>query len=90
MAVARLQVKVVPGSSRNRIAGWLGDVLKVSVVAPPARGAANAAVQQLIADTLGLPVRAVAIVAGHAASRKTVEISGLSAEDVHLRLSTSR
>jgi hypothetical protein len=31
---ARLTVKVVPGSSRDQIIGWLGDALKVKVTAP--------------------------------------------------------
>jgi hypothetical protein len=33
--MARLNVKVVPGSSRNRIVGWVGDALKIKVTAPP-------------------------------------------------------
>ena len=27
--VAKLSIKVVPGSSQNRIVGWLGKVLKI-------------------------------------------------------------
>lgn len=50
--MARLTVKVVPGSSRDQIVGWLGDALKVKVTAPPEKGRANAAVVAILADRL--------------------------------------
>lgn len=69
-----IQVKVVPKASRDEVAGWLGDRLKVRVSAPPERGKANAAVENLLAKVLGLPPSAVRVVAGHAAPLKSVEI----------------
>ena len=64
--IARLNVKVVPGSSRNRIVGWLGDALKIKVTAPPEKGRANEAVLSLLAERLGLPADAVAVARGSA------------------------
>ena len=46
----RFPLKVVPGSSRDRIVGLLGDALKIAVSKPPADGAAN----KVIAWKLGL------------------------------------
>ena len=74
---ARISLKVVPGSSRDDVAGWLEEVLKVRVRAPPERGKANAAVEKLIANALAIPPNAVRIVSGLTAERKTAEISGL-------------
>ena len=82
----RLALKVVPGSSRDCVAGWLEDVLKVRVRAPPERGKANAAVEKLVADALRIPPDAVRIVSGMTAARKTAEISGLSLAEIHERL----
>jgi uncharacterized protein (TIGR00251 family) len=83
----RLHVKVVPHSSRDGVAGWLGDTLKVRVAAPAERGRANAAVEATIAAALGVPKSAVRIVQGWTSPRKTVEIAGLSEPEVHHRLS---
>jgi uncharacterized protein len=73
----RLRVKVVPGCSRTRIAGLLGDRLKIGVAAPPEGGKANAAVCELLAQTLGVPVRQVTVTEGHSRPRKTILIAGI-------------
>jgi uncharacterized protein (TIGR00251 family) len=82
----RLMLKVVPGASRDRIVGVLGDALKIAVSKPPADGAANKAVVKLLADTLNLPVGNVSIVRGQSNPRKEVVIIGVSASDLNARL----
>jgi uncharacterized protein YggU (UPF0235/DUF167 family) len=82
----RLAIKVVPGASRDEIAGWLGDTLKIRVVAPPERGRANAAVEALLAAALGLPPGCVRVVTGRSSARKAVVIEGLTATEVAQRL----
>jgi uncharacterized protein len=82
----RLAVKVVPAASRSGIAGWLGDTLKVRVTAPAEQGKANAAVEVLLAEALGLPRDRVRIASGTASPRKVVEIAGLSESEVRSRL----
>jgi uncharacterized protein YggU (UPF0235/DUF167 family) len=76
----RLDVKVSPKASRNAVTGWMGEVLKISVTAVPERGKANDAVEQLLADALGLPRSAVTVVAGHTSKLKRVQIVGLTAD----------
>jgi uncharacterized protein (TIGR00251 family) len=83
----KLRIKVVPASSRNCIAGWLDDTLKVRVTAPAEGGKANAAVETTIAEALGLSKEGARIVAGRASPRKVVEITGLSESEVYQRLS---
>ena len=79
-------MKVVPGASRDEIAGWMGDTLKVRVTAAPERGRANSAVEELIAGTLGVAPDSVRVVSGHAAPRKVVEIAGMSGAELERRL----
>lgn len=86
----KLDVKVVPGASRSEIAGWLGDALKVRVAAPPEGGRANAAVEILIAEALGLPRARVRLVAGTSSPRKTVEITGIDEREIRGRLGVGK
>ena len=82
----KLAVKVVPKSSRNVVAGWMGDTLKVCVSAAPERGKANAAVEEVLATALGIPRKSVRLVAGESSPRKLFEIEGLDLSEVRDRL----
>jgi hypothetical protein len=81
-----LAVKVVPGSSRQRIVGEFGDGLKITVTAAAEGGAANEAVIQVLADALGTAPSNVRIVRGHCNPRKEVLIAGLTADQIERRL----
>lgn len=75
--MASLKVKVVPGSSRDQIVGWLGDALKIKVTAPPDKGKANNAVTALVAEHLSVAKSAIDIVAGHSTATKELSITGI-------------
>ncbi len=81
-----LKVKVVPGSSRTRIDGWLGDALKVRVTAKPEKGKANDAVVTLLAETLGIRRQDISISSGGTSPRKSFIINILSDFEVRSRL----
>jgi uncharacterized protein len=76
-------LKVVPGASRSRVVGPLGDRWKVAVAAPPEAGAANDEACRVLAEALGVPRRAVRVASGAGTPRKTAAVSGASAERVH-------
>lgn len=76
---ARFGVKVVPGASRDHIAGVLGDVLKITVSAPPEDGQANKSVARVLAAAFGVAASSVEIVTGHTRPRKEVVVRGVSA-----------
>jgi len=81
-----MQVKVVPNSSRTKVAGMLGGALKVKVAQPPEGGKANEAVVALLAEILEVGRGQVAVTAGHSSPRKTVRIVGLTEEAVRERI----
>ena len=81
-----INVKVVPGSSRDRVAGRYGDGIKVQVSAPPEGGRANQAVEELLARALGLKPQQVRVARGHTRPQKVVEVAGMEAAEVVARL----
>ena len=81
-----IRLKVVPGSSRDAIAGVLGDRLKVKVAAAPEAGRANAAVCTLLAKALGVKPRELTVEAGATSPDKTVRVRSISVEEFRSRL----
>lgn len=76
-----LTVRVTPGASRNRIAGFWseparGTALSVRVAAPPVDGAANKALLDHLARVLSVRKSALSIAAGEAGRIKTIRIDG--------------
>ena len=67
-----LRLKVVPGASRERIAGILGDRLKIQIRQPPEGGKANKAVLAMLSRALGCRRADLELVAGATQALKTV------------------
>ncbi len=79
-------VKVVPRATKNEIVGWLEGALKIRIQAPPEHGRANRALEELLAEALGLKKNAVTVAAGRSSARKRVEVVGLTREEIVRRL----
>jgi uncharacterized protein YggU (UPF0235/DUF167 family) len=58
----------------------------VRVRAAPVEGAANAALERLLADALDVPKSRISVAKGASARVKTVEIDGLDEAEVRRRL----
>jgi uncharacterized protein (TIGR00251 family) len=76
----RLQLRVVPGASREEIVGRHGDAWKVRVTAPAEDGRANDAVLDLLAHTLDIPRRDVSVTVGASSRDKVVVLDGVTSE----------
>ena len=83
---AVIAVKVVPGSSRDRIAGVLGDALKINVSAAPEKGKANKAIAAILAGALNVEQRRVSLIAGTTKAHKQFHVAGMSAEGIRDQL----
>ena len=85
--VGRLEIRVTPRASSNRIVGvdaW--GRLKVRVTAPPVEGAANQAVIKLVAKALGISRGKVMLIRGETSRNKTLDIDGMSEHELQRRL----
>jgi uncharacterized protein (TIGR00251 family) len=81
-----VHVRVIPRAKRTAVHGTRQNAVLIRLAAPPVDGAANAALISFLADRLGLPARAVRIVAGETSREKRVAVDGLRAEQVRMRL----
>ena len=88
-AGVRFCVRVQPRASRSELRGVQNGALRVRLQAPPVDGAANAALVELLAESLGVPRRSVRVVAGETARLKIVDVEGVVPDDV-LRLTSER
>ena len=80
---AAITVKVSPRAKKSAVAGVMDDgTIKIKIAAPPVDGAANKALIEFLAETLGLPKQQVDIVAGETSERKLVSLVGISPEQV--------
>ena len=80
----QFRLRVTPRGGRNTIEGWVRDaeggmLLKARVAAAPEDGKANVALTALLARTLDVLKKAVAIRSGAAARIKRVQIFGYPA-----------
>lgn len=85
---ARITVRLTPRGGRNAIDGWDGETLRVRVASAPVDGKANDALMRLLAKALGLAPSRVNLISGAQARVKTIEVDGLSADEVRRALDT--
>lgn len=82
-----LRVRVQPRAARSEIVGFREDgTLGVRVAAPPVDGAANAAVEALLAAALGVRASAVSVAHGATGRAKLVRVVGMTTDEARRRL----
>jgi len=75
-----LELLVQPRASRTKVVGEHDGRLKIALAAPPVEGEANRALQEFLADALGVRKSDVTILRGDSGRRKTVRVAGASAQ----------
>lgn len=75
-----LHIRLTPRASRDEITGTIavpdGLLLAARVRAVPEKGAANAALVQLVADAMNVPLRAVSVAVGGRSRLKVLLVQG--------------
>ena len=79
-------IRVIPGASKNEVAGIQDGALKVKLTAPPVEGKANRACVEFLAGLLGVRRSALAITSGEKSRKKTVSVTGLARGELEERL----
>lgn len=82
-----MSVWVQPGARSSAPQGIVDGCLKLRLAAPPVEGRANEALVRWVADRLGVPLRAVDLVAGQTSRRKRLRVAcALDAAEIEARL----
>ena len=79
-------IRVIPGASKNEVAGIQDGALKLRLTAPPVEDKANRACVKFLSGLLGLRRSALAITAGEKSRKKTVSVTGLARGELEERL----
>ncbi len=85
-ASVTLRVRVQPRASREALCGERDGALVVRLQAAPVEGAANAALQRLLARTLGLAPSRVELLRGATGRDKLVRLHGVDVATARERL----
>ena len=83
-------VKVVPGSSRTVLCGLLDEMIKVKVSAAPEKGKANKCLLDFLSKQLGVKKNAVSIISGKTSAIKSMQVLGISVEQLLNKLNLSK
>lgn len=81
-----LDVKIIPRSRTNAIAGYDNHVLKIKIKALPEKGKANKELIRFLSKMLHIPKSSIKIKSGMASRQKTIEIQNLSPKELDNRL----
>ena len=82
--------KIIPGSSRTAVCGLLDEMLKIKVSAPPEKGKANKSLLDFLAKQLGVKKNAVSIISGKTSAVKSVQVLGISIEQLSKKLNLNK
>jgi uncharacterized protein YggU (UPF0235/DUF167 family) len=81
-----LVVLVDPHAATDAVVGRDGDGIKVQVVGEPGESKSNKALVEMVANAVGVKPFQVTLTKGHYQTRKTVQIQGVSPDELQMRL----
>jgi len=76
-----IKVKIVPGSSKNKIIGVYNDSLKITITAPPVEGKANKKCIAYLAKYFNVAKSKIEIISGQTSKNKLIKICDISQKE---------
>ena len=76
-----IKVKIVPGSSKNKIIGTYNGALKIAITAPPVEGKANKKCIAYLAKYFDIAKSKIEIISGQTSKNKLIRIYDISKKD---------
>jgi uncharacterized protein (TIGR00251 family) len=76
-----IKVKIVPGSSKNKIIGAYNDALKITITAPPIEGKANKKCITYLAKYFDVAKSKIEIISGRTSKNKLIKIYDISKKE---------
>jgi len=73
-----IKVKIVPGSSKDKIIGVYDDALKIAIAAPPVEGKANKKCTAYLAKYFEVAKSKIEIISGQTSKNKLIKIYDIS------------
>ena len=74
----KLNIQIIPGSSRNEIISFIDNTLKIKLQAPPVDGKANKACIEFLSKLLKVPKTKIVIIKGQTSKHKIVRIDNIT------------
>ena len=81
-----LPILVVPNAPSDAVLGRDGNGLRIQVTGEPGESRANKTLIELVANAVGVQAYQVTLTKGHYQPRKTVQIQGLSKDELQTKL----
>jgi len=76
-----IKVKIIPGSSKNKIIGAYNDSLKINITAPPVEGEANKKCIAFLAKCFDVAKSKIEIISGRNRKNKLIKIYDFSQKE---------
>jgi uncharacterized protein (TIGR00251 family) len=84
-----LAVLAQPGAKRNAVLGTRAGALRVAVTAQPEKGKANAAIGEVLAESLGYRSSQIVLMAGKTSRHKQFLFIGVTPDELRRRVAAA-
>ncbi|MBU4510559.1 YggU family protein [bacterium] len=75
-----VKIKIIPGSSKNKIVGIYNNALKIAIAAPPVEGKANKKCIAYLAEYFDIAKSKIEIISGQTSKNKLIKIYDITQE----------